>query len=81
MSSKERGEVGLRQGCGVSPWLCNVNMDWVVWEVNSEEEVGKTVSGFGRMCVNWELYVDLGQRKKMRCSRRGDTSGISVSLY
>ena len=26
--------VGLRQGCVMSPWLLNVYMDGVVWEVN-----------------------------------------------
>ena len=26
--------VGLRQGCAISPWLFNVNMDDVVREVN-----------------------------------------------
>ena len=26
--------VGLRQGCVMSPWLCNVYMDCVVREVN-----------------------------------------------
>ena len=53
--------VGLRQGCVMSPWLFNVNMDGVVREVNVRV-LGKglellSVNG-GRFEINQLLFAD-----------------------
>ena len=53
--------VGLRQGCVISPWLFNVYMDGVVREVN-ERVLGKRLellsANGGRFEINQLLYTD-----------------------
>ena len=53
--------VGLRQGCVMSPWLFNVNMDGVVREVNVRV-LGKRMewlsANIGRFEINQLLFAD-----------------------
>ena len=53
--------VGLSQGCVRSPWLFDVYMDGVVWEVNAKVlEIGLellSVNG-GRFKLNQLLFTD-----------------------
>ena len=108
--------VGLRQGCVMSPWLFNVYiyMDGVVREVNvrvlgkglellsanggkfeinqllfaddtglvadSEEQLCRSVSEFGRVCERRMLRVNVGKSKVMRCSRYGIGDRMHVIL-
>ena len=53
--------VGLRQGCVMSPWLFNVYMDGVVIEVNGSVIVKglELLSGnVGRLEINQLLFAD-----------------------
>ena len=51
------GNVGLRQGCVMSPWLFNVYMDGVVREVNVIGKVLELLSTKGgRFKINHLLF-------------------------
>ena len=54
--------VGLRQGCAMSPWLFDVNMDGVVREVNVRV-LGKGLellsANGGRLVINQLLLADV----------------------
>ena len=55
------GNVGLRQGCVMSPWLCNVYMDGVVCEVNVRvlgKELESLSANDGRFEINQLLFAD-----------------------
>ena len=53
--------VGLRQGCEMSPWVFNVYMDGVVREVNAmmlEEGLELLSVNSGRLDINQLLFED-----------------------
>ena len=53
--------VGLRQGCVMSPWLFNVYMDGVVREVNVRvlgKRLGLLSANGGRFEINQLLFAD-----------------------
>ena len=53
--------VGLRQGCVVSPWLFNVYMDGVVRDVNVRvlgKELELLNANGGRFEINQQLFAD-----------------------
>ena len=68
--------VGLRQGCVMSPWLelLIVNGGWfeindTVLVADSGEKLCRLVSQFGRVQERRKLRVNIGKSKVMRCSR------------
>ena len=61
MSESFPVNVGLRQGCVMSPWLFNVYMDGIVREVNASvlgQRLKLLSSNGGRFEINQQLFAD-----------------------